>query len=88
MKKSKIIVWNGPLGVFEFSNFAKGSYNIMEFIGNMKYTTTVIGSGDTSSCCINFNLDSKMNHVSTGGGASLTLLEEGSLVGIDFINNI
>jgi phosphoglycerate kinase len=86
LKNSDIIIWNGPLGVFEFENFALGSKNIMEFIADLD-AVTIIGGGDTASCCEKFKLQDKMNHVSTGGGASLELLEGKMLPGIKFITN-
>ena len=71
---SDCIIWNGPLGVTEFSNFATGSYNIMKFISVID-AKTIIGGGDTASACEQFNLQNEMTHVSTGGGASLEVLE-------------
>mgnify|MGYP000861782881 FL=1 len=84
--KSNLIIWNGPLGVFEFDNFQLGSKQIMEHISDLD-AVTIIGGGDTTSCCEKFNLQNKMNHVSTGGGASLELLEGKVLPGIEFITN-
>ena len=87
IQKSEIIIWNGPLGVFEFDNFCKGSKEIMEYIANLDDTIKIIGGGDIVSCCEKFNCTSKMNHVSTGGGASLELLEGKLLPGIEFLSN-
>ena len=84
LSESKTIVWNGPLGVFEFDNFANGSKDIMLHMSQLK-ATTVIGGGDTTSCCEKFNCKDKMTHVSTGGGASLELLEGKQLPGITHI---
>ena len=81
---SDCIVWNGPLGVTEFSNFATGSYNIMKFISVID-SKTIIGGGDTASACEQFNLQNEMTHVSTGGGASLEVLEGKILPGIAFV---
>ena len=81
---SDCIVWNGPLGVTEFSNFAIGSYNIMKFLSVID-AKTIIGGGDTASACEQFNLQNEMTHVSTGGGASLEVLEGKILPGIDFV---
>ena len=83
---SKCVVWNGPLGVTEFSNFSLGSKHVMEFISILE-TTTIIGGGDTASCCEQFNLQDKMTHVSTGGGASLEVLEGKTLPGIEFVQS-
>jgi len=82
---SNCVVWNGPLGVTEFSNFAQGSHHIMEFISILDNVTSIIGGGDTASCCEQFNFQDKMTHVSTGGGASLEVLEGKILPGIAFI---
>jgi phosphoglycerate kinase len=86
LSNSNLIIWNGPLGVFEFDNFQLGSKQIMEYISDLD-AVTIIGGGDTTSCCEKFNLENKMNHVSTGGGASLELLEGKVLPGIKFITN-
>ncbi len=83
---SDLIIWNGPLGVFEFENFSLGSKKVMEHMCNTN-AITIIGGGDTASCCEKFNLQDKMSHVSTGGGASLELLEGKELPGIKFITN-
>lgn len=82
LNRSDIIIWNGPMGVFELPNFEKGSKIIMEFLASKQDKITIIGGGDTASCCEKFNLESKMTHVSTGGGASLELLEGKKLPGI------
>ena len=86
LKKSDHIIWNGPLGVFEFDNFSHGSKEIMKFISELP-ATTVIGGGDTAACCEKFNLSDKMTHISTGGGVSLEVLQGSELPGITFINN-
>ena len=82
---SNTIIWNGPLGVFEMSNFSIGSKKIMEHISNLSNVTAIIGGGDTALCCEMFNCDKKVTHVSTGGGAALEMLEGGELPGIKFI---
>ena len=84
LKETDIIFWNGPLGVFEMKRFEKGSRDVMEFIAknNIK---CVVGGGDTASCCEKFELEKYMTHVSTGGGASLELLEGKVLPGIKFL---
>ena len=63
---SKCVVWNGPLGVTEFSNFSIGSRNVMKFLSILD-ATTIIGGGDTACCCEQFDLQDEMTHVSTGG---------------------
>ncbi|GAB1601580.1 phosphoglycerate kinase-like [Argonauta hians] len=84
ISKAKTIVWNGPPGVFEFPNFAKGTKSMMDAV--VKATgagaTTIVGGGDTATCCAKFNTEEKVSHVSTGGGASLELLEGKVLPGV------
>jgi len=82
LKKSNTIIWNGPLGVFEFSNFSRGSREIMECMSKLNNTITIIGGGDTTACCMKFNCHRYMTHVSTGGGASLQLISGNILPGI------
>ena len=75
--KSKQIVWNGPAGVFEFEAFAKGTKALMDAVVEKTKSggTTIIGGGDTATCCVKWGTEDKVSHVSTGGGASLELLE-------------
>ncbi|RWS24383.1 phosphoglycerate kinase-like isoform X1 [Leptotrombidium deliense] len=84
VKRAKTIVWNGPVGVFEWENFAKGTKAIMDEVVAVtaKGTTTIIGGGDTATCCAKWNTEDKVSHVSTGGGASLELLEGKTLPGV------
>ena len=82
LKQCDTVIWNGPLGVFEFDNFAHGSIDIMKTLSALEHSTTVIGGGDTASCCEQSGLSDKMTHVSTGGGASLELLEGTRLPGL------
>ena len=81
LRNSDYIIWNGPLGVFEFDNFSNGSKEIMRYMSELS-ANTIIGGGDTAACCEMFNLSDKMTHVSTGGGASLELLEGKQLPGL------
>jgi len=86
LKDAKTIVWNGPVGVFEMDKYQVGSQAIADFIGALE-ATSIIGGGDTASAIKKFNLEDKMSHISTGGGASLELLEGKELPGIQAILN-
>ena len=81
LKSAKTIVWNGPLGIFEMDVFSKGTQEIAKFIGTLA-ATTIIGGGDTAAAIAKFQLEDKMTHISTGGGASLEFLEGKVLPGI------
>ncbi|XP_002131715.2 phosphoglycerate kinase 1 [Ciona intestinalis] len=85
IRGAKVIVWNGPPGVFEFPNFASGTKCFMDEVVAVTETgaTTIIGGGDTATCCAKWNTEDKVSHVSTGGGASLELLEGKVLPGVD-----
>merc|ERR1719167_1801901 len=75
--RAKVVVWNGPAGVFEFENFANGTKALMDAVVALteKGGCTIIGGGDTATCAAKYNTEDKVSHVSTGGGASLELLE-------------
>lgn len=81
LKNAKTIVWNGPLGVFEFSRFAKGTNDIAKIVAKSK-AVTVIGGGDSASAIQKLRLERKITHLSTGGGAFLEFLEGKKLPGI------
>nr|QBH73952.1 phosphoglycerate kinase [Eurycantha calcarata] len=82
--RAKLIVWNGPMGVFEWQSFEKGTKGLMDAVveATTKGVTTIIGGGDTATCCAKWGTEDKVSHVSTGGGASLELLEGKVLPGV------
>jgi len=82
LKGAKTVVWNGPLGVFEFPNFAKGTKAICEILANLPDCKTIIGGGDSAAAAIQMGYQDKFTHISTGGGASLEYLEGKALPGV------
>lgn len=83
---SKTVIWNGPVGYFEIEGFAKGTKGLCEILKNSN-SEVIIGGGDTASAVINFGYKECFNHISTGGGASLELLEGKQLPGISVISD-
>ncbi|MBR5155099.1 MAG: phosphoglycerate kinase [Clostridia bacterium] len=86
LKDAKTVVWNGPMGVFEMPNFAKGTNAIALMLADLD-ATTIIGGGDSVAAVNQAGLGDKMSHISTGGGASLEFLEGKDLPGVVAINN-
>lgn len=85
LNESNTIIWNGPVGMFEIEAFSKGTKELCEVITNTK-AETIIGGGDTGAAIIKLRFKDKVSHISTGGGASLELLEGKTLPGIEIIN--
>jgi phosphoglycerate kinase len=89
VKESKTIIWNGPMGVFEMAKFEVGTKSLMDEVvaATAAGTITVIGGGDTATACKKYDTEDKVTHCSTGGGASLELLEGKLLPGVDALSN-
>lgn len=84
LKNAKTILWNGPVGAYEFSRFQKGTNDLLTYLSNLS-STTVIGGGDTAAAATLLGVADKMTHVATGGGATLEYLEGKPLPGISII---
>ena len=88
LNDAKVIFWNGPMGVFEDSRFANGTKSICAYIASLKEAFSVIGGGDSAAASKEFGYSDDFSHVSTGGGASLEMIENnGSLPGIEIIED-
>lgn len=86
VKEAKTVIWNGPMGVFEFENFNSGTIAVAKAMADSS-ATTIIGGGDSAAAVNILGFGDKMTHISTGGGASLEFLEGKVLPGIDALNN-
>lgn len=86
IKASKLIIWNGPMGVFEMEKFANGTKTVADAMAATE-GYTIIGGGDSAAAVEKFEVANKMDHISTGGGASLELMEGKQLPGIVALND-
>ncbi|WP_209124987.1 phosphoglycerate kinase [Alkalihalobacillus sp. BA299] len=84
---SKLVIWNGPMGVFEFDAFANGTKTVAVALADASETFTVIGGGDSAAAVEKFDLAESMSHISTGGGASLEFMEGKELPGVVALND-
>lgn len=87
LQGAKTVVWNGPMGVFEMPNFAKGTEALCEVLANLEGAKTIIGGGDSATAAQQLGFEDKISHISTGGGASLEYLEGKVLPGIAAITD-
>lgn len=87
LQGAKTVVWNGPMGVFEMSNFAQGTVGVCEAIANLTEATTIIGGGDSAAAAMQLGFADQFTHISTGGGASLEYLEGKELPGVASISD-
>ncbi len=86
IKNSKLVIWNGPMGVFEFDKFANGTKGVAQALADSD-AFSVVGGGDSAAAAEKFHLAEKMSHISTGGGASLEFIEGKELPGVVALND-
>jgi phosphoglycerate kinase len=87
IQNSKLVIWNGPMGVFELKKFAGGTRAVAEALAEANDTYSVIGGGDSAAAVEKFHLADRMSHISTGGGASLEFMEGKALPGVVALND-
>ncbi|MBT2615211.1 MULTISPECIES: phosphoglycerate kinase [unclassified Bacillus (in: firmicutes)] len=87
IKSSKLVIWNGPMGVFEFDKFANGTRTVARALAEANDTYSIVGGGDSAAAAEKFGLAEKMSHISTGGGASLEFMEGKELPGVVALND-
>ncbi|ABS23878.1 MULTISPECIES: phosphoglycerate kinase [Bacillus cereus group] len=87
IKNSKLVVWNGPMGVFEMTPFSNGTRAVGQALADAEGTYSVIGGGDSAAAVEKFGMADKMSHISTGGGASLEFMEGKELPGVVCLND-
>ena len=88
LNNCRTIVWNGPMGVFEFEQFSNGTRVLAEAVANIKNVTSIVGGGSTAEAINKLGLVNAVTHISTGGGASLEFLEGKDLIGVSKIPEI
>ena len=88
LNNCKTIVWNGPMGVFEFEQFSNGTRGLAEAVANIKNVTSIVGGGSTAEAINKLGLVNAVTHISTGGGASLEFLEGKDLIGVSKIPDV
>ena len=87
LSKAKTVIWNGPVGLFEFDQFAIGTNSMAKYLGSLEGVTTIIGGGDSAAAIEKLGIGDKFTHISTGGGASLEFLEGKKLPGVECIQD-